>query len=291
MEGFLAQSINGLALGSIYALLVTGFNLLLLVGGIIPFVYPFVVVICMYATWAVLEVTGGSLFLAVPATILSGMVLTMVMEPLFRPLAKRKAEAQTFVMAVGLSMILTHIMSLHVNHGFPVSFPPSLVGREATIKLGLVVVSRGQLLTFLGTIAAVIAFMYLLYRTMPGRAFRSMAQSPLVARLLGIPIIRSAVTSYGVAGVLGGVTALLLAMTLGTAYPILGESLALKTLAVALFAGMGNLKGGLICGLILGMAEGLATGYIAGLWSNAVAFGMIMVVVVLRPRGLFGVKF
>jgi len=126
---------------------------------------------------------------------------------------------------------------------------------------------------------------------MPGRAFRSMAQSPLVARLLGIPIIKSAITSYGVAGVLGGVTAILLAMTLGTAYPILGESLALKTLAVALFAGMGNLKGGLICGLILGMAEGLATGYIAGLWSNAVAFGMIMVVVVLRPRGLFGVKF
>jgi branched-chain amino acid transport system permease protein len=80
-------------------------------------------------------------------------------------------------------------------------------------------------------------------------------------------------------------------MSMGTAYPILGESLALKTLAVALFAGMGNLKGGLICGLILGMAEGLATGYIAGLWSNAVAFGMIMVVVILRPKGLFGVKF
>jgi branched-subunit amino acid ABC-type transport system permease component len=291
MEGLLAQLVNGIALGSIYSLLVTGFNLLLLVGGIIPFVYPFVVVICMYMTWAVMGATGENLFVAIPSTILSATVLTVAMEPLFRPLVKRRAEAQTFVMAVGLSMILTHIMSLHLNHGFPVSFPARLVGREAAIKLGLVVVSKGQLLTFLGTIAAVVALMYLLYRTMPGRAFRSMAQSPFVARLLGIPLNRSAVASYGVAGFLGGCTAIFLAMALGTAYPILGEHLALKALAVALFAGMGNLRGGLICGLILGMAEGLATGYIAGLWSNAVAFGMIMVVVILRPKGLFGVKF
>jgi branched-chain amino acid transport system permease protein len=96
--------------------------------------------------------------------------------------------------------------------------------------------------------------------------------------------------SYGVAGFLGGVTSVFLAMALGSAYPALGDILAIKIIAVVLFAGAGNLKGGLICGLILGIAESLTTGYLAGQWANAVAFGMIMIVVMFRPQGLFGTR-
>ena len=96
--------------------------------------------------------------------------------------------------------------------------------------------------------------------------------------------------SYGIAGLLGGVTAVFLAMAVGSAYPALGNTLALKVIATVLFAGVGNLGGGLICGLILGTAESLTTGYLPGQWSNAVSFGMIMVVVLFRPAGLFGIR-
>jgi branched-chain amino acid transport system permease protein len=132
--------------------------------------------------------------------------------------------------------------------------------------------------------------MYLLYRTMTGKAFRAMAQSPFVARLLGIPIIKMGIISYGIAGLLGGVTAVFLAMALGSAYPVLGDLLGIKVIATVLFAGIGNLKGGLICGLILGVAESLTMGYLPGQWSNAVAFGMIMVAVMFKPEGIFGTR-
>lgn len=290
MEVLLAQFINGLAVGSMYAIVVTGFNLLLLVSAVVQFAYAHVVVISMYTAWVILQATGHSLILAIPAAILSGTLMSILTEPLFRPLVKKRATNQTFVLSIGIAMILTHIMAKHLHHGMPISFPESLSGHKAIIQLGVAAVSTGQILTFFGTIAAVAAFMYLLYRTMTGRAFRAMAQSPFVARLLGIPIIKMGITSYGISGFLGGVTAVFLAMTLGTAYPVLGDLLGIKVIATVLFAGLGNLQGGLICGLILGVAESLTTGYLPGQWSNAVAFGMIMIVVMFKPEGLFGIK-
>ena len=137
---------------------------------------------------------------------------------------------------------------------------------------------------------AVSGFLYLLARTKLGRSFRVLAQAPMVGRMLGIPVVKTSVASYAVAGFLGGVTAVCLAMALGSANPGLGDTLALKAMAVALFAGLGNLRGGLFGALILGVAESLAVGYLPGDWSNAVSFAMIMVVIMFRPSGLFGAK-
>jgi branched-chain amino acid transport system permease protein len=290
METFIAQLMNGLAVGSIYALLVTGFNLLFLVGGVIQYAYPHIVVISMYATWLALKVSGGNLLLSVSAPLVIATALSMATEPLFRPLTKRGATNHTFIMSIGIGMILTHVMAKHLHHGMPISFPENLASHKAAIQFGIAVISGPQMYTFFGTFIAVTAFVLLLYRTMGGHAFRAIAQSPFVARILGIPLGRMAILSYGIAGLLGGVTAVFLAMALGSAYPALGNTLALKVIATVLFAGVGNLSGGLICGLILGTAESLTTGYLPGQWSNAVSFGMIMVVVLFRPAGLFGIR-
>lgn len=290
METFLAQFINGLAVGSMYALIVTGFNLLLLVSGVVQYAYAHVIVIGMYTAWVTMKITGNNLFFAIPAAILSGILLSILTEPLFRPLVKKGAANQTFVMSIGIAMILTHVMAKHLHHGLPITFPANLSDHTAAIRLGIAAISTGQVYTFFGTIVAVTAFMVLLYRTMTGRALRAMAQSPFVARLIGIPTVKMGIASYGIAGCLGGVTAVFLAMALGTAYPALGDSLGIKIIATALFAGLGNLKGGLICGLILGVAESLTIGYLPGHWSNAMAFGMIMVTVMFKPNGLFGAR-
>jgi branched-chain amino acid transport system permease protein len=290
MEVLIAQFINGLAVGSVYALIVTGFNLLLLVAGVVQYAYAHIVVIGMYTAWFVLQVTGGSLVLAIPSAILASTLVSMLTEPLFRPLAKKGAVNQTFVMSMGMAMILTHVMAKHLHHGIPISFPEELFGHSAAIQFGVIAISKGQIYVFFGTIVAVTAFMLLLYRTMTGRALRAMAQSPFVAKLIGIPTVKMAMASYGIAGCLGGVTAVFLTMALGTASPSLGDSLGIKVIATVLFAGLGNLNGGLVCGLILGMAESLTTGYLPGQWSNALAFAMIMATVMFKPEGLFGTR-
>lgn len=290
MDFVLARVINGIAIGSIYALVATGFNLLLMVGGVLHFAYPHVVILSMYLCWMVLKATGGNLALAIPAAIGSGVGLSLLTEPLFRPLVRRGAILPSFVLSLGIAIVFTDIMGRLIHRGVPISFPTTLTGKEALIRYGVASLSMGQLATMLGSVGAVVGFLYFLYRTKRGRAFRAMGQSPFAARLLGIPILRTSIYSYLIAGLLAGISAVFLAMTLGAAAGPLGNLLAIKMFAVAIFAGLGNIKGGLIAAIILGLAESFALGYIPGQWVNVIAFGMVMVGVMWKTEGVFGLR-
>jgi len=290
MEIFFAQVINGLAIGSIYALLVTGFTLLLVVSGAFYFAYPHVVVMSMYIGWIVLRQTNGNLILGILSFILAGVGISLLSEPIFRPLVKRGAAIGTFIMSMGIAMIIQDPMARIINDGVPIGFPAALSGKESLLKFGLATVTLGQMLTITGSVIAVVGFLYLLYKTKQGRAFRAMAQDQFVARLLGIPIVKSSLYCYLIAGLLVGISAVFLSMSLGAASSSLGDTLALKVMAVALLAGLGNLKGGLITALILGLVEAFVLGYLPGDWSNAIAFGIIIGVVMIKPEGLFGTR-
>jgi len=292
MDVFLAQIINGLALGSIYVLLVTGFNLMLLVGKIIQFAYPYIVVFSMYACWQVLKLTN-SIPAAIIICVLVAVVLSVITEPIFRRVMSAGGEVDinaSFVVALGMSMVITDVISHKFNFGFPISFPEDWVGRNTVFKSGLVSVSDGQLYTLGAGVVIVLGFFYLLYKTKHGRLFRAVAEDASLARVVGIPIIRTNIFSYAIAGILGGFIAILLTFLLGSASPWLGDFVALKVLAVAIVAGLGNLAGGLVCGLLLGIAEAMAMAYFPGSWSNAIAFIMMLVVILIKPHGVFGTK-
>jgi branched-chain amino acid transport system permease protein len=288
MEIFIAQLINAVALGSVYALLVTGFNLLVVVGGIFPFAYSHIVVLSMYMCWFAMKMTGDNAAVGILAGIISGTAFSFITEPIFRPLAKRGAVLGSFIVAMALSLIITEFMAQQLNMGIVISFPQTLQGKEALMQFGTATVTAGQIATIVGSIGAGFGFFFLLYRTKQGRAFRAMGQSPFSARLLGIPIVKTRIYAYLIAGLLGGISAVFLAMAIGTASSSLGDNLALKVMAVSMFAGVGNLGGGLVAALILGLAEGMVLAYLPGDWSQAIAFGMIMIVVMIRPKGLFG---
>jgi len=293
MEVLLAQVINGLSLGSIYVLLVTGFNLLLLVAMIIHFAYPQVVVFSMYIAWVVLRYTGNSIPLAVLAALASSVAINVATAPLFQQVMKNREEVDinaTMVMSMGIGMIITDVLSHGFNKGLPIAFPKELVGDVALFRLGLVSLLSGQVVSLAVGVLAVSGVFLLLYKTRPGRAFRAIAEDPAGARLVGIPILSTGLQSYALSGLLGGLIAVLLALMLGYASPGLGEQVAHKVLAVSIIAGLGNLPGGLVVGLGLGILEALVQGYISGSWSNAIAFVVLLVVILVKPRGLFGVK-
>ena len=108
-----------------------------------------------------------------------------------------------------------------------------------------------------------------------------------MARLQGIPILRLNLLLYGIAGFVGGIIALLFSMLIGSASPWLGDYIALKVLAVAIVAGLGNMKCGLIFGLALGILESLIINFFPGSWSNAIAFLLMLLVILIKPRGVF----
>ena len=288
MEVAIAQVINGLALGGTYALLVTGMNLMLLVARVYHFAYPHIVVMSMYISWMVLQATGDNLALGILAAIGSGVVISIATEPLFRGTTKRGATIMSLFIAIGLAMVITDTQSHAIHGGAPISFPTALSGKEALLKYGIATINAGQLAAILGCVGAVAGLMYLLYRTKQGRAFRAIAQNIFVARLTGIPILRTSIFSYVIAGLLGGITAVSLIMAMGMAMPGLGDMLAAKVMTAQIFAGLGNLGGGIICAFILGLVESFTMGYLPGMWTDAVGFGVMMIGIIIRPKGVFG---
>jgi len=293
MQVFLAQVINGLSLGSIYVLLVTGFNLLLLVAMIIHFAYPQVVVFSMYIAWVVLRYTNNSVPLAVLASVGASVAINLATAPLFQKIMKNREEVDinsTMVVSMGIGMIITDVLSHGFNKGLPISFPQQLVGDVALFRVGLISLLSGQVISLAVGVLAVSGVFLLLYKTRQGRAFRAIAEDPAGARLVGIPLLSTGLASYALSGVLGGLIAVLLALMLGYASPGLGEQVAHKVLGVSIIAGLGNLPGGLVVGLALGILEALVQGYLPGSWSNAIAFVVLLVVILAKPRGLFGIK-
>ena len=288
MEVFIAQLISGIKLGSLYAVVVICYNLLILVTGVLHLGYASLLVLSMYAAWYVLGITNNNIALGIIAAVVTGTLIGGITAPLFLPFIKRRAMLEALVISLALGIISEDIMSHWLNLGQPIPFPPSLQMEGSSIRFGLTVVRLGEVVTLAASIVIVFAFLYFLNKTKQGRILRAVAQDTEVARFLGISVSKTAVFSFALAGLLGGITAILFAMSTGTASPDLGDSLSIKALAVLFLASIGNLKGGLICAIILGVIESMAMAYLPGDWTNAIAFSVVVVILLFKPEGLFG---
>lgn len=288
MQSFIAQIINGLATGSIYALLVLGMNMLVLVRNVVHHGYSHIVMLTMAVGWLTLNFTGGNIIAAFIVMLLAGIVFTTITEPLFRPLCVRGADLETIVLAMGIGIIITEVMSQFVNGGGNFAFPTSMRGGGVTVSFGLIQFSLANIIALGCAIGVALLIMWFLFKTRQGRAIRAMAQNIRIAKTLGIPFGKTGLLGFAVAGVLAGVIAILLVMTIGACGPSLGDTFAVKAIILMLFAGMGNLKGGLYSALLMGLIEALALAYLPGSWTQAVFYGVIMLAIIWKPNGLFG---
>ena len=285
-----AAAINGLAMGAIYALIVLGMNLLILVRGVFYHGYSHIIMMSMGICFVMLTLTNGNLVVAIIIMVVFAIALTVATEPLFRPLAKRDAGLETVVLGMGVGIILTEVMAQYINRGASFSFPAAMTGGGKLFGSGLISFSLANVMAIIAMVIVVIVLMAFLYKTRLGRGLRAVAQNLRVAMSLGISFNKSGILGFAVAGILAGLTALLLAMSIGYAAPTLGDSFAVKALILVLFAGMGNLKGGIIAATMMGVVEAVVKIMIPGRWAEAIFFGVIMVVILIRPQGLFGSK-
>lgn len=289
MGDFIAQIWDGLATGSIYALTAVSVTFLMVVAGFIQFAHGEVVVLAMYIAWLAMQVGGESVVLTSICAVGAAMVLTILLEPLTRRLRLSHSNMECLILTVAFGMILTEMMTHFFNFGMPVRFPAT-VKTGGYIKLGVITTSLANLYVMLGCVVVLLCFTYFLYRTKFGKAMRAVAIDFDKALMLGLPVQKTVFLSFTITGLLAGITAVLLITALGFASPHLGGVLSLRVLAVMLFAGLGNFMGAVVCGIILGVVEGLTTGYFIGAWTDAIAMGIIMITVMIKPSGLFGTK-
>jgi branched-subunit amino acid ABC-type transport system permease component len=284
LAAFISYILSGIQLGILYGIVTIGFNLLILVTGVLNFSYSHLLVLSMYAGWLILEATNN-IWVAAGGSFVTGVILNAVLTPLFLPFIKKRAHLESLVISIGIALISVEIMSHWLNAGLPIAFSKTIQMSDSAIKFGLASIGMGRIISLIAGIILLFVFFRVLYHSKQGRILRAVAQDTETAAMMGISIPKTMLVSFALGGLLAGVVAILMAVSLGSASAELGDNITLMCLAILFLAGIGNLKGGLICAVFMGIVEGLVMGYLPPDWTKAFAFSVILVVLLFKHRG------
>jgi len=281
METLLQQLVNGMALASVYALLAVGITLVFGLTGIVNFAHgEFLVLGGLLAATAMAAQVPFALACLV-ASLGAAAIGWGVERFLFRPIASEPIRG--FIVSLGLIIAMQHI-ALKVWGAEQRAIDAPL---PQVLAFGEVRISAMRILVTLVTAVVLALFVYLLSRSRWGRALRCVAIDRETAATVGVPVQRYVSATFVIGAALAGLGGALL-LSLFPMSPFSGGSYTIKGFAVAIVGGLGSVSGAMIAAVILGMVEAIASGYISPTWSNAYAFGAMILVLLLRPGGLRG---
>ncbi len=282
------QFLNGLFIGAIYALFAIGFTLVFGILDRLNLAHPAIFAVSAFVGIELVESGGLSIWLALPIVFVVGGLLGMIVERIaFRPL-KDRPDAHFAGLISSIAVAGMFIALLQWRYGpntrrFPVgSFPETryeFLGSDVTlVQVAILVIS----------IVLMVGLTWLVARSRLGRGMRAVAENPTAAKVLGVNVDRVTSTTFAISSALGGVAGALFAMNVNSAQLGMGSAIELKGLAVIVVGGLGSLPGALVGGLVLGLAEVFAVQYIGSSWRDLIAFGLLFLILLLRPQGLFG---
>ena len=282
------QLFNALSLGCVYALFALGFTLVFGVLGVVNLSQGAVFMVGAYAALTAITKLNAPLWLAIlGAFAFSGLVGLLIDRIVLKPLRRREAPhlipmIATIGLAIAINSLVQGLFGAE-NQRFPSEVLPQdslqIAGVSVTVlELGIILVSF-VLMTVL---------MVTLRKTQLGRALRAIAESPKAARLLGINVDGLFMLTSFVAAGLGGISGVLIGLYSNALFPLMGQPMLHKGIAVIILGGMGDIRGAMLAGLFLGFAEVLSVAYIGSDMRDAVAFGLLFLVLLVRPKGLFG---
>ncbi len=301
-EGSLARLgnnlVDGLSNGAIWALVALGYTLVYGIVELINFAHGEVFMIgsfVAFGLWGTLGLTlaTGPLGLAVGllvtlvlCMVASGALNTMIERVAYRPL-RDAPKLAALITAVGFSFILQNVGVLWL--GGSQRGIPDLIGSQTVLfELAGVSVSRGDLLAVLATAPLVIILTTFIARSRMGKAMRATAQDPEAARLMGINVDTTISLTFLLGGMLAGAAGLIYALYQTTIWYFQGFQAGLIAFTAAVMGGIGNLRGAVLGGLIIGCIQQISDNRIGGEWTNAIVFGYLVLIMVLKPQGLLG---
>ena len=280
------QIVSGLATGSLYALTAIGIVLIFRNTRTINLAQGDFSMIGAFVALVILEHSGGSLVVATLATIVAVTVLAVVVERLIMRPIEGSDWLTLFTATLGVFYILHGVAGWiwgRDTKSFPALFS------SAPLSIGGTLISRAHLFNIL--VAAVVGgVLYLFFRfTKPGIAMRAITEDPVAAQLMGIPVRSIVLLTWAVGGVLAAISGILLAPLVYVSTQMM-DGVLVKGYVGAVFGGLYSLPGAVIGSLIIGVAENLAGGYLGAQYKVTIAFVLIVLVLALKPRGLFGGK-
>ena len=282
------QVVNGLFLGSIYALFALGYTLVFGVLDMLNLAHQAVFMMCAYAALLVVAKLHLPMPLAFLLAVLLGGLLGMLVERVaFKPLRGRSdSNTAGLISSIALATILEAGVVAYFGpdmERFPIGTVPN-----RTLQLGGAVISELQIVIIAIAATMLLGLTWLLRRTRLGRRIRAVAENPKAARVLGVDVDRIIAASFFVSSALGAAAGVLFGLAFNNVAPDMGRSVELKGLAVIVLGGMGSMPGAALAGLALGLLEVFTVAWIGSSYRDAIAFGILFLVLVLRPRGLLG---
>ncbi len=282
------QLFNALSLGCVYALFALGFTLIFGVLGVVNLSHGAVFMLGAYAALQAVTLLQAPLAVALGvAFVVSGALGLLIDALVLKRLRARNApHLIPMIATIGVAIVLNNGVQGVFGAGnlrFPVEVLPqdtlNLAGLHITVlELGIIGLS----------FALMTALMLTLKRTQLGRALRAIAESPKAAALVGINVEGLFMLTSFVAAGLGGVAGVLIGLYSNALFPLMGQPMLHKGIAVIILGGMGDIRGAMLAGLFLGFAEVLSVAYIGSNMRDAVGFGLLFLVLLVRPKGLFG---
>ena len=289
MGGLAQNLINALTIGSSYALVAVGFTLIFGVLRVVYLGHAAVLAACAYIGYAVILRTGSALA-AIAAGALGGAVLGVLIERIAIRPVRGQNHLIPMATTASVAVIVEEIMRMTFDAGQAVSYPEAFTSQVIRLRIGGIApyFTVAQAMIVVLTVILVLALRHVVQNTWLGRSIRTVADSESVAALLGVRVNAVSALTLALASTLAGVAGVLLALSLSSIDPYFAAPLQFKALAIVLFAGLGSLPGAVVGGYMLGFVEAFAMAYLDSSYRDLFAYAMMILILMVRPEGLFG---
>ena len=287
MTLFLSYLISGISLGSVYAIIALGYTMVYGIAKMLNFAHGDIIMIGAYISFCTMQYLHLPPILSVALAMIVCTVLGVVIEGLaYRPLRQAPSLA-VLITAIGMSYLLQN-SALLIWGSNPKSFPSVISLPSLSLLNGSLLISGETLVTILANIVIMLALTAFTGRTKMGKAMRAVSEDKGAAELMGINVNTTISVTFAIGSALAAVAGVLLCSSYPTLMPTTGSMPGIKAFTAAVFGGIGSIPGAMAGGILLGVIEILGKAYISTELGDAFVFAVLIIVLLVKPSGLFG---
>lgn len=285
---FWQQLLNGITLGSTYALIALGYTMVYGIIQLINFAHGEIYMLGAFAGLFLVTVAGTNIWVALlGAMALCMLVGVMVERTAYRPLRGKSSRLSPLISALGMSIFLSNLMVLLAGVNTR-RYPPEFT--MGSFQLNGIQISSMQLVILAFSALLMIGLQYLTHKTKVGKAMRACSQDLEAASLMGINVNRIISFTFAIGSALAAAGGVMVGIYYNAVWPYMGTMAGLKAFAAAVLGGIGSIPGAMLGGITLGVLEIMGVAYISSSFKDAIAFGILILVLIVRPQGILGRK-
>lgn len=285
---FLTYIINGISLGSIYALIALGYTMVYGIAKMLNFAHGDVIMIGAYTTFTVCSTLGLPPVIGILLSVIVCTVLGVLIERIaYKPLRKAASSLAVLITAIGVSYFLQNIALLIFGANAKV-FTSVVSFGSLSLAGGQLIITGESIVTIITCIVIMIFLVTFINKSKAGQAMLAVSEDKGAALLMGINVNSTIALTFAIGSALASIAGVLLCSSYPTLSPSTGAMPGIKAFVAAVFGGIGSIPGAFIGGILLGIIQIFATAYISSQMADAIVFAVLIIVLLVKPAGLFG---